>query len=98
MLFISVDPNRDTPEFLARYLQSFDHRIIGLTGTETEIVAVGKAYRAYWERVPTSDGDYTMNHTASIFLMDANGEFVGTIAYGEAQETRLAKLKKLLAG
>jgi protein SCO1/2 len=97
VLFISVDPARDTPEFLASYLQSFDPRIIGLTGTETEINAVGKAYRAYWEKVPTEDGDYTMNHTASVYLMDAEGQFVGTIDYGEQANVRLEKLRRLVA-
>lgn len=98
MLFISVDPTRDTPEFLARYLQSFDKHITGLTGTEAEIAAVGKEYRIYYEKVPTEDGDYTMNHTATIFLMDADGQFSGTIAYGEDMEMRLKKLRKLIAG
>lgn len=97
MLFISVDPERDTPEFLDRYLQSFDRRIIGLTGTPAEIAAVGKAYRAFWEKVPTENGDYTMNHTASIFLMDSHGEFVGTIAYEEQAPVRLEKLRRLIA-
>ncbi len=98
VLFISVDPKRDTPEFLDNYLQSFDPRIVGLTGSEEEIAAVGKGYRAYWEKVPTEDGDYTMNHTASIYLMDGRGQFVGTIAYGEQQSVRMEKLRKLLAG
>lgn len=98
VLFISVDPTRDTPEFLARYLQSFDPRIVGLTGTELEIAAVGKEYRAYWRKVPTEDGDYTMDHTASIFLMDRDGQFAGTISYGESMEVRLEKLRRLIAG
>lgn len=98
VLFISVDPTRDTPEFLANYLQSFDPRIVGLTGSEEEIAAVGKEYRAYWEKVPTEDGDYTMNHTASVYLMDGKGQFVGTIAYGEQPPVRMEKLRKLLAG
>lgn len=98
VLFISVDPTRDTPEFLARYLQSFDPRIVGLTGSEAEIAAVGKSYRAYWRKVPTDDGDYTMDHTASIFLMDRDGQFAGTISYGESMEVRLQKLRRLTAG
>lgn len=98
VLFISVDPARDDPEALARYLQSFDRRIVGLTGSEEEIAAVGKAYRAYWRKVPTGDGDYTMDHTALIYLMNAAGEFVGTIAYEEQADVRIAKLKRLVAG
>ena len=96
VLFVSVDPTRDTPEFMARYLQSFDKHITGLTGTEAEIAAVGKEYRIYYEKVPTEDGDYTMNHTASIFLMDAQGQFAGTISYGEDMATRLQKLHRLI--
>jgi protein SCO1/2 len=98
VLFISVDPQRDTPPFLATYLQSFDPRIVGLTGTEAEIDAVGKAYRAYWRKVPTEDGDYTMDHTASVFLMDRQGRFAGTIAYEEQAPSRLQKLRRLVAG
>ncbi len=98
VLFISVDPTRDTPDYLSLYLQSFDPRIVGLTGTEDEIAAVGKEYRAFWQKVPLDNGDYTMNHTATIFLMDANGRFTGTIAYGEEMQSRIAKLKRLVQG
>lgn len=98
VLFISVDPTRDTPEFMARYLQSFDKHITGLTGTEDEIAAVGKEYYVYYRKVATEDGDYTMDHTATIFLMDAQGQFTGTISYGEDTAIRLQKLRKLIAG
>ncbi|MBZ9772355.1 SCO family protein [Mesorhizobium sp. CO1-1-8] len=96
VLFVSIDPIRDTPKFMARYLQSFDKHITGLTGTEAEIAAVGKEYRIYYKRVPTDDGDYTMDHTATMFLMDADGQFVGTISYGEEMAMRLQKLRKLV--
>jgi protein SCO1/2 len=76
-LFITVDPARDTPEVLKNYLSSFDERIIGLTGGQDEIDATVKAYRAYYKKVPTSNGDYTMDHTAIIYLMDKRGQFVG---------------------
>jgi len=98
VLFISIDPTRDDPEALALYLQSFDPRIVGLTGSEEEIGTVAASYRAYWRKVPTGDGDYTMDHTASIYLMDADGKFTSTISYDEHADMRLAKLKKLLAG
>ncbi|MCO4055489.1 MAG: SCO family protein [Bosea sp.] len=77
-LFITVDPARDTPELLKNYLGSFDPRIIGLTGTQEEIDAVVKAFRAYARKVPTASGDYTMDHTAIIYLMDKKGQFVGS--------------------
>lgn len=97
VLFVTVDPERDTPSALATYLQSFDPRIVGLTGSEAEIAAMATAYRAYWRRVPTEGGDYTMDHTASVYLMDSQGRFVGTIAYEEEARTRLAKLVLLLS-
>ncbi|MGQ2906230.1 MAG: SCO family protein [Neoaquamicrobium sediminum] len=98
VLFISVDPKRDTPEFLASYLQSFDPRIVDLTGSEQAIEAVGQAYRDYGRRIDIEDGDYTMEHTASVDLMDADGQFVGTISYSEDQASRMEKLRRLLAG
>lgn len=76
-LFISVDPERDTPEVMKSYLGSFDPRIIGLTGSQADIDATVKAYRAYAKKVPQKDGDYTMDHTALVYLMDKNGGFVG---------------------
>lgn len=77
-LFVSVDPERDTPEVLKSYLGSFDPRIIGLTGSQADIDAVVKAYRAYAKKVPQKGGDYTMDHTALVYLMDKNGGFVGS--------------------
>jgi protein SCO1/2 len=76
-LFVSVDPERDTPEVMKNYLGSFDPRIIGLTGDRAAIDATVKAYRAYAKKVPLKDGDYTMDHTALVYLMDKRGEFVG---------------------
>lgn len=95
-VFISVDAGRDGPEEMKQYLESFDERIIGLTGTEEQINAVTKAYKVYHARVPIDDGDYTMDHTASVLLMDANGQFFGTLAYEEAADVMLAKLKRLI--
>ncbi len=76
-LFVSVDPERDTAETMKSYLGSFDPRIIGLTGERPAIDAAIKAYRAYARKVPLKDGDYTMDHTALVYLMDKNGGFVG---------------------
>lgn len=76
-LFVSVDPERDTPEVLKSYLGSFDPRIVGLTGDRAAIDATIKAYRAYAKKVPLKDGDYTMDHTALVYLMDKRGGFVG---------------------
>jgi protein SCO1/2 len=93
--FITVDPAQDTPELMKTYLGSFDPRIVGLTGTEEEIAAVAKAYKVYYRKVPTESG-YTMDHTATILLMDSRGEFYGTSNFQESQEVRREKLRKLV--
>lgn len=77
-LFISVDPERDTPEMMKRYLSNFNPRIKGLTGDQTSVDATVKAYRAYAKKVPTESG-YTMDHTSLVYLMGRNGEFVASI-------------------
>lgn len=98
VLFVSVDPKRDTPDHLKLYLSAFDPRIIGLTGTEEEIKAVAKSYRAFYEKVPSKDGtDYTMNHTASVFLMSAEGRLVSTLSFEEPEASRQKKLENLIA-
>lgn len=76
-LFITVDPERDTPESMKSYLASFDPRIVGLSGDRAAIDAVIKAYRAYAKKVPLKEGDYTMDHTALVYLMAKDGSFVG---------------------
>src|SRR3954468_8491200 len=77
-LFITVDPERDTPEALKSYLASFDERIVGLTGDPEAVQAAVRAYRAFARKVPLKDGDYTMEHTALVYLMDKDGGFVGS--------------------
>lgn len=96
VLFVSVDPERDTPEILARYLQSFDPRIIGLSGARKDVEALARAYRVYWRKVPTPDGDYTMDHTSLVYLMDPNGAYSDFIAYKDDAATRDRKLRTLL--
>ncbi|HKH95096.1 MAG TPA: SCO family protein [Beijerinckiaceae bacterium] len=75
-LFVTVDPERDTPESLKSYLSSFDDRIVGLTGSPEAVAAMEKVYRAYARKVPLKDGDYTMEHTGVVYLMDGKGRFV----------------------
>ncbi len=99
VLFVTVDPTRDTAEHLKLYLSAFDPRIIGLTGTPDEIKAVAKSYHVYYEKVPSTDGsDYTMNHTASVYLMDKDSNLVSTLSFQEPQEARQTKLENLLKG
>lgn len=77
-LFVTVDPERDTPAVMGQYGQSFDPRILGLTGDRAAIDRVVREYRAYARKVPLKDGDYTMEHTALVYLMGRDGRFVGS--------------------
>jgi len=77
-LFVTVDPERDTPEILKSYLGSFDERIVGLTGSREAVDAMVKVYRGYSRKVPTKGDDYTMEHTSVVYLMDDQGRFVST--------------------
>lgn len=97
IVFVTVDPERDTKPELAQYLTLFDTPIIGASGTATETAQAVKAFHVFYERVPNGENDYTIDHTASIFLMDARGRFVSTIAHDESQKTALAKLKRLVS-
>lgn len=96
VVFVTVDPERDTPELMARYMSSFDPRIIGLTGTPEQIVDVAKLYRAFYEKVPDESGSYTMNHTASAFLFDGNGKLRSTLSWQEDAATREAKIRQVV--
>jgi protein SCO1/2 len=93
--FITVDPARDTPEELAKYLSSFDPRIHGLTGTAADIDGIAKAFGIYYQKVEIEGGGYTMDHSSSVLLLDASGRFAGTITYQEAKDVAIAKLKRL---
>lgn len=93
--FVTVDPERDTPEIMRGYAEAFTDRVTGITGDPEEIARLIAGWHVYAARVPTEDGDYTMDHTASVFLVDANGVFKGTVAYGEDATTAVAKLRRL---
>lgn len=94
-VLISVDPERDTPEALADYLSNFDPRIIGLTGPLAQIERAAAGFRARFEKVPR-DGDYTMNHTAGVFLFRADGRFGGIIDYHDDSRFALPKIRRVL--
>lgn len=96
VLFVTVDPARDTPAQLASYLGAFDPRITGLSGSEQETAAAAGAYKATYRRVPQPDGSYTMEHTAVLFLVDAQGRIADAIDYRAPHEAQLARLRRLL--
>ena len=95
-LFITVDPERDTPAALKDYLSSFDPHLVGLTGDLDAVGAVAKAYRVYFKKVPLDDGGYTMDHTAIVYLMDKEGRFVAPFSLRRTTEAAVADLRKRL--
>jgi len=82
-VFISLDPERDTPAVLAEYIKSFNPRYVGLTGSKEEVAAAAKAYRVFFEVVPDEKNaaDYTIDHAAIIYLMGKDGQFVTHIPH-----------------
>ena len=94
-VFVTVDAERDTPKLMHDYLSSFDKHIRGFTGTPQQIATIAKAYRVFYKKVPTDDGSYTMDHSAIIYLMGADDQFVTVIPYQEEDAAALAKLKSL---
>lgn len=97
-VFISVDPERDSPEKLATYVKNFSDRIVGLTGTPEEIAAVAKAYRVFYEKTPneSAPADYGMNHTSIIYLMGPDGEYVTHFTPMTSIDQMVDKLSKVL--
>jgi protein SCO1/2 len=94
--FISVDPERDTAAAMKDYLSSFDPHLEGLTGNPDEVAKVISAYRVYARKVPLKDGDYTMDHTALIYLMDRDGRFVSPFNLKRTPEQAAADLRRYL--
>ena len=97
-VFVTVDPERDTPEVMKQYVSAFSDEIIGVTGEPEAVHAMTADYKVYSRKVPLKGGDYSMDHTASVLLLDADGALVGTIATGESEEAAMAKLRRLVAG
>ena len=95
-LFITVDPVRDTPAVVKDYLSSFDPHLRGATGDRQAIDAAEKAYRVYAKKVPTTAGDYTMDHTALVYLMDKQGRFVAPFSLKRRPEEAAAELRRYL--
>ena len=100
--FVSIDPRRDTPELLNTYLTNASDRVVGITGDPAKVEAMARGFKVFFEKVPSDpkapEGpDYTMNHSASVFLLDGNGRFVGTIDYGENPDVAVQKIKNLIA-
>jgi protein SCO1 len=96
-VFITVDPDRDTPAVIKDYLSSFDPHLRGLTGDQAAVNQAIKAYRVYAKKVPLDNGDYTMDHTAVVYLMDKDGHFVAPFnVTSRTPEAAAADLRKYL--
>lgn len=94
---ITVDPERDRPQVLADYVANFDPRITGLTGDPADIARAAADFRVLYQRVPRDDGDYTMNHTAGVFLFARDGRFVSIIDFHEDRRFALPKIRRALS-
>jgi protein SCO1/2 len=95
-LFITVDPDRDTPAIIKDYLSNFDPHLYGLTGDQASIDKAIKEYRVYAKKVPLKDGDYTMDHTAIVYLMDKDGHFVAPFNLQRPPEQAADDLRRYL--
>lgn len=101
IIFVSVDPAHDSPETVGNFVDLFGTPILGLTGSEAQIAAAKKGFGIYAERVPLDPanpaGDYTIDHTAAIFLMNGRGELTGTIDHAEPDDSARDKLARLVS-
>lgn len=93
--FVTVDPERDTVEVMKNYVGNVSERITGITGEPEKVLAMVKSFGIFQRKVPLEGGDYTMDHTASVILLNSAGDFFGTIAYQENPDTALAKMRRL---
>jgi len=96
IVFVSVDQDQDSPADIGSYVALFDTPILGLTGSQEQIDAIVKAYHVFYRRIPLEGGDYTIDHTASVFLMDRAGRLQSIIDHKESQDMALAKLRRLV--
>lgn len=97
IVFVSVDPERDTPAEVDNYMKLYDSPVIGLTGTPAQLEIVKKQFGIYSRKVEQPDGSYSVDHTASVILLDRNGQFVATISPEEGDQVALDKLRRITA-
>jgi protein SCO1 len=96
-VFITVDPERDTPEVLKSYVTAFDAPILALSGTPEQIAQAAKDYRVYYAKHPEAGGDYSMDHSSVIYVMDPQGRFTASFTQENSPEEIAERLKKLLS-
>lgn len=97
VVFVSVDPEQDTPAAIAKYLTAFDMPVIGLTGSPEQLKRAQRAYGVYARKVPVEGTDeYTVDHTATVYLMNRDGRFFGSLGWGEPYDTKIKKLQRFV--
>jgi protein SCO1/2 len=97
IVFVSVDPERDTPAEVGNYLKLYETPVVGLTGSVAQVEQVKKQFGVYSRKVEQPGGSYSVDHTASVILLDRNGQFVATLSPEEGEEVALDKLKRIAA-
>ena len=99
-LFVTLDPQRDTVEHLARYVPLFHPRLLGLTGNVADVTQAADAYRVYYKRVPTGPNpdDYTVDHSVFIYLMDRDGKYLDFFPPGTDAEKMVGMIRPYLSG
>ena len=95
IIFVTLDPKRDNKEHLKDYIQYFDGNIIGVTGNKIEIKEFADNWGVFYETVKTTNNNYTLNHTATVFMIDELGNFKGTISWGENESSIIQKINNL---
>ena len=95
IIFVTLDPKRDNKKHLNDYIQHFDGNIIGVTGDKSEIKKFAENWGVFYEIVKTSNNNYTLNHTATVFMIDKLGNFRGTISWGENETSIIQKINNL---
>ncbi|WP_273755141.1 SCO family protein [Bartonella sp. MM73XJBT.G] len=102
--FVTVDPERDTPEVLHEYLSNFNNKIIGISGDPEKVHKMVNSFNIFAEKVPGTDGNYTYDHTAAIFLLKKGGKLAGIIPYEPNEDNNelkdqiaIEQLKKLVS-
>lgn len=97
VVFVTVDPERDTTEHLKEFVGSFDARIVALTGSPLEIAATAHRFGATYDKVVSKDGSYTMDHTTKVYLLDRYGLVASHLERNQAEKEQRQTLRKLLA-
>ena len=95
IIFVTLDPKRDNTEHLKDYIEYFDGNIIGVTGNKIEIKEFADNWGVFYETIKTTDNNYTLNHTATVFMIDKLGNFRGTISWGENESSIIQKINNL---